>query len=180
MIRIVVSLCVIASLTASATACGSKKDNPPPEKAATISLCQAEYRLQAKLRIFRSDSSTRNLVSVGKARGKVFLARRDLGSLIGADQIAQAKLKWCAEVSRDYLAISNKRVIRAARSLCREVRTQRAARQNEIVMIDSLEEPLKQEYRWHAEWYDEDAMRAVSASGLPAKAKPLKQVLRSC
>lgn len=180
MIRIAISLCVIASLTASATACGSKRDNSPPEKAMAISLCQSEYSLQAKLRVFRSNSSGRNLVSVGKARGLVFLARRDLDSVVGSDQIAQAKLKWCSKLSRDYLAISNKRVVRAGRSLCREVRTQRAAKRNKIVMIDSLVGPLKREYRWHAEWYDEDAMRANSTSGLPAKATPLKQVLRSC
>jgi hypothetical protein len=180
MIRIALSLCVISLLLATATACGSKRQSPQPDKAKAISLCQSESTLQTKLRIFRSDSSGRNLVAVGKARGQVFIARRNLGSLVGADQIAQAKLKWCSKLSRDYLAISNKRVIRAARSLCREVRIQRSAKRNDIVVIDSIVEPLKYEYRWHSEWYDEDAIRANSVSGLPAKAKPLKQVLRSC
>lgn len=180
MIRTAVSLCVVASLVASTAACGASKRNVSPEQVAAVSLCRAEYSLQSKLRIFRSDYSGRNLVAVGNARGVVFVARRKLSSLIGAEQIPQTKLEWCGQVSRDYLAISNKRVIRVRKSLCREVRTQRAAKRNKVVMIDSLVEPLKSEYRWHAEWYNEDSLRARARGNLPKEAKALKQVLRSC
>lgn len=180
MIRIALSLCAAMSLVISASACGSSKRNVSPEQVAAASLCRAEYSLQAKLKIFRSDYSGRNLVAVGNARGRVFVARRKLSLLIGIEQIPQAKLEWCGQVSRDYLAISNKRVIRAGKSLCREVRTQRAAKHNNVVLIDSLVEPLKSEYRWHADWYNEDSLRASSRERLPAKAKSLKQVLRSC
>lgn len=181
MIRILVSLCVITSLLASSTACGSKRDTtPPPEKALATSLCQSEYQLQEKLRKSRKNSSGRNLVAVGRARGKVFVSRRELGTLVGANNIPGEKLKWCGKISRNYLAISNKRVTRAAGSLCREVRTQRFAKRHDLIVTDSLVEPLKLEYSWHAEWYNEDSMRVSSRKNLPREARSLKQVLRSC
>lgn len=182
MIRIFASLCVITWLFASSTACGSKRDTvpPPPEKALATKLCQAEYQLQDKLRTFRKNSSGRNLVAVGQARGTVFVTRRELGTLVGAQHIAGEKLEWCGKISLNYLAISNQRVTRAAKSLCREVRTQRFVKRNNLVVTDSLVEPLKLEYSWHAEWYNEDSLRASSRKDLPKEAKSLKQVLRSC
>mgnify|MGYP000868666483 CR=1 FL=1 len=184
MIRIGLILCVMTSLIASATACSSKGSpssaTNSPAKVAALKLCRAEYQLQSKLKAHRSNPSGKTLALVGKARGEMFVARRNLALLAGESEVPASKLKWCGDVSRSYLATSNQRVTRATRSLCREVRAQDFAKRHDLIVTDSLVEPLKSEYRWHAEWYNEDSMRASSHKNLPKEARSLKQVLSSC
>lgn len=132
------------------------------------------------MRLFRGKRTGPRLIRIGFARSAMFASRDLLENEVGSTSLGQVKKDHCVPVSRAYMASANNELKKIVRSLCRERLALENSRKHKLPLIDNLADQLADVYRWHADWYDEDAMRAPSLERLPQKAASLKEVVRAC
>lgn len=92
----------------------------------------------------------------------------------------QPSLSSCRTAQKGDLHLAYQWLRIAQSRLCREILAERIAKENKLVMTDTIVSSLKRKYTTRSQNYNYTAKDAPILEGLPARADSLKTVIAKC